>query len=315
MLKIAELAETIKENNGGNKKNERGRREQGYKQYENRNTRHNDGRRNSENRNRHNNNRSNQYNRNDRPYKNNRNEQSSSLAEQNKKFDRPDDKNGWGSTEVKALLGAGAVIGGGVAAAKGQLKPDSKYVKDAGNKAFQGMRKYMGKNSKPLTRVISNVVSRSYKDIKRGIENPHKTRASKVMDNAKDLNNRARGMNDHVVKQKAAESFEKARNYNAFEKELAGKEKRVPQFMEEDFTYHMNRAKEDILKSRPEMNKKPGRLEEMKNIFGTSLIGGASFGVGLSAIHGIEKALESKDDEAKNRNRREQQFRSLGSFV
>lgn len=314
MLKIAELAETIKEQNGGNKPNDRVRREEGYKQYNNRNNRRNDKERNRDNRNRHNN-RSNQQNRNDRPYKNNRNERPSSLAEQNKKFDRPDDKNGWGSTEVKALLGAGVVIGGGVAAAKGQLKPDSKYVKDAGNKAFQGMKKYMGKNSKPLTRVISNVVSRSYKDIKRGLENPQKTQASKVMDNATDLNNRARNMKDHVVKQKAAESFEKAKSYNAFEKELAGKEGRVPQFMEEDFTYHMNRAKEDILKSRPEVPKKPGRFEEMKNVFGTSLIGGASFGVGLSAIHGIEKALESKDDEEKNRNRREQQFRSLGSFA
>lgn len=314
MLKIAELAETIKEQNGGNKPNDRVRREDGYKQYDNRNNRRNDKERNKDNRNRHNN-RSNQQNRNDRPYKNNRNEQPSSLAEQNKKFDRPDDKNGWGSPEVKALLGAGAVIGGGVAAAKGQLKPDSKYVKDAGNKAFQGMRKYMGKNSKPLTRVISNVVSRSYKDIKRGLENPHKTRASKAMESAVDVSNRAKNLNDHAVKQQAAASFEKAKNFNAFEKELAGREGRIPQFMEEDFDYHMNRAKEDILKSRPEVSKKPGRFNEMKNVFGTSLIGGASFGVGLSAIHGIEKALESKEDEAKNRERREQQFRSLGSFV
>lgn len=311
MLKIAELAEDIKKKNGGKDRDDRGGH-RGYRHYNNRDNRdrnqHGRGRRNERNRN-------DRQERNDRPYRNDQRRDNSSLAEQNRKFSKKDDKNGWASPEVKALLGAGAVIGGGVAASKGQITPDSKYFKDASNKAFQGAKKYMGKNSKPLTRVITNVFSRSFKDIKKGFENPHKTRASRAMEDAKETSNRAGRMNDHIIKQKAAESFQQAKNYNAFERELANKEGRVPNFMEEDFEYHMNRAKEDLLKSRPKSEPKKNKFQEAKNVIGTSLLGGSSFGIGLSAIHGIEKALESKDDEEKNRKRREQQFRSLGSFV
>ena len=307
--------------NMSNYDNQENRNNQSYRSADNRNN-HNNRNRNNNHQKRNDNyqKRNDNYKKRDNYNNQNRNNYDNRENQNNNK---PYDPN----AEVKMLASGAAIVGAGILATQG-LSAASKYKKAAGQKAMGGFMRYFQKNKNPYIRNATNIGQQTFRKI-----NPkNKVTEKKVVDESvRRAQEFMKQPAEKQIEQLAAQRIADMDATNRLRKLRAKQTGEKPDFVKYNVNDVYDQAKNDVFhknidfgnvkKDLDNKNRGPknnGPRSQGSIIFENvrdSAIGGTAFAGAITTFHGVERALENKNEARKNREKREQTFSSLGSML
>ena len=225
------------------------------------------------------------------------------------------------------LASGAAIVGAGILATQG-LSAASKYKKAAGQKAMGGFMRYFQKNKNPYIRNATNIGQQTFRKI-----NPkNKVTEKKVVDESvRRAQEFMKQPAEKQIEQLAAQRIADMDATNRLRKLRAKQTGEKPDFVKYNVNDVYDQAKNDVFhknidfgnvkKDLDNKNRGPknnGPRSQGSIIFENvrdSAIGGTAFAGAITTFHGVERALENKNEARKNREKREQTFSSLGSML